>query len=180
MTMSIIPGLCRYYILRKWLMNIRGHRQFLMTPTAFPQYPQMTPKVPPKNLLFKVWELCPLLLLPSSYPAIQLLCPLGPFQLPTQSAVLQLPSHPAPSILFGSSILHSPPVPLPSSSPPLQLPSSSATPHPAYLPYSIPSSPLFPFSAHPAPLPSCSLPVTISSSLYSTEPELWPFLSSSI
>ena len=99
-------------------------------PQAFPQYPQMMPKVPPKiplkNLLFKVWELCPLLLLPSSYPAIQLLCPLGPFQLPTQSAVLQLPSPSSPFILFGSSIIPSPPVPLPSSSPPLQLPSSSA------------------------------------------------------
>ena len=70
--------------------------------------------------------------------------------------------------------------PLPSSSPTLQLPSFSATSHSAYLPYSILSSPLFPFSSHPAPLPSCSLPVTISSSLYSTEPELWPFVSSCV
>ena len=135
-TMSIIPGLCRYYIRRKWLMNIRGHRQFLMTPTAFPQYPQMMPKVPPKippkNLLFKVWELCPLILLPSSYPAIQLLCPLGPFQLPTQSAVLQLPSHPAPSLWL---LYH----PLPSSSPILQLPSSSAPLLFSYLPSSLPT-----------------------------------------
>ena len=93
---------------------------------------QSTPKIPPKNLLFKVWELCPLLLLPSSYPAIQLLCPLGPFQLPTQSAVLQLPSHPAPS--FSLAPLSSPPLqfpyppaPLLFSSPPLQLPAIQFT-----------------------------------------------------
>ena len=194
MTMSIIPGICRYYIQRKWLMNIRGHRQFLMTPTAFHQYPQMLPKVPLK-IPPKVRELCPLLLLPSSYPAFQLLHPSGPFQLPTQSAVLQFPSHPAPPLLFGSSILPSPPAPLfsatvrlPYGTPPpqshlpapsLQLPSSSATSHPAYIPYSIPSSHPFPFSSHPAHLPSCSLPVTLSSSLY-TEPELRPFVSSCV
>ena len=46
-----MPGLCRY--LKEVAVNIRGHRQFLMTPTALPPISpndtQNTPKILPKT-----------------------------------------------------------------------------------------------------------------------------------
>ena len=72
---------------------------------------QSTPKNTPKTSYLKFFQssgTISLLLPPSSYPAFQLLYPSGPFQLPTQSAVLQLPSHPAP---FPSLWLLYPPLP---------------------------------------------------------------------
>ena len=143
--MSIIPGLCRYYIQRKWLMNIRGHRQFLMTPTAFPQYPKLMPKVPPKipHKNYVLSYCSPPATLSSSSSGLQV-----PFSSPTNQLFSSPPFHPGPSLLFGSSILPFPTAPLFS---------VSAT---VDLPYGTPSSsPLLPYP--PAPLPSSSPPLQL-------------------